>query len=801
MYKEEQKKKRDRYFRAKECTKKKKVSERDRRTMRQKWRDQKRSYRLKNKTPEVPKSRQKQVWKKKNAAKRAKVYRDLELLSLSKLDLQGKYARYKQKYYRLKGQYNATSNSPRSKVHKFLKSQSQKVSPEVKRKLLFGETLKVELTESFQKGSFKRKQSFSVMFTARYLKKYKFMKEVKPFLSYHWRMNNKRNRLGKVGYLKRDNNTNEIVRKEVQSFYDSDEASCVVPGRKDYVTRDKICKQKRYLLNTLQKLHEKFCSKHTFAVSYSVFCRLRPYWVVFMKIHERNTCLCQKCANFTFITEKLKELKVIKFGDPEELIKKELCCPLYTNECIFRRCNVCVDKEVQIGLFDGATEVKYEKWVSQKSVIVSSKTGTKREVNHTVKEKFKCKLHELVSMFDNDLKKITQHVGTYYHQAGAMRALKKNLKDNEACVHIDFSENFECKYSAEVQGVHFGGSREQITLHTGVLYRKVAGRVEAHSFCTLSKSPWHDAIAILAHIYEALKNEINGIEIIHFQSDSPATQYRNKTMFYLIGHKFPTVFPEIDVITWNYTEAGHGKGAADGVGGTMKRTAHKLVSYSKDVNNFEAFCNLVIPEIPGIKIMVVPLDDIEKHNLSKEEKMSILPFVGTMKVHFLKWVRGKPNIIEFKSLTCSCDSKCKHFDLGLITYLFEKTDELVSNKEETNNQDAVESPTNSVTSELKEASLDDFVLVKFPYETKNMLKVKYYIGEITEAGEDPTIQFLQKSRQGSPFFTRPNAIDKSSVSKADIVDVLPHPITGRRSILQFQNYDFSGIEEFLFQFK
>nr|CAI5865629.1 unnamed protein product [Callosobruchus analis] len=35
-------------------------------------------------------------------------------------------------------------------------------------------------------------------------------------------------------------------------------------------------------------------------------------------------------------------------------------------------------------------------------------------------------------------------------------------------VHIDFSENYVCKYSCEVQSAHFGGSKPQITLHTAV---------------------------------------------------------------------------------------------------------------------------------------------------------------------------------------------------------------------------------------------------------------------------------------------------------------------------------------------
>ena len=124
-YKAEQLKKHERYLAAKEKKKKKKITDREKRIMRRKWRHQQRSYREKkrilamNSSEGTTISRQKQVWKKKNAGKRSKVYRDNELLKLSNLHLSKQYARYKQKYFRLQSQ--TTSNSPRSKVNKFLK--------------------------------------------------------------------------------------------------------------------------------------------------------------------------------------------------------------------------------------------------------------------------------------------------------------------------------------------------------------------------------------------------------------------------------------------------------------------------------------------------------------------------------------------------------------------------------------------------------------------------------------------------------------------------------------------------------
>ena len=34
------------------------------------------------------------------------------------------------------------------------------------------------------------------------------------------------------------------------------------------------------------------------------------------------------------------------------------------------------------------------------------------------------------------------------------------------------AENYECKFSSEIQAFHFGGSREQVCIHTVMLYYK-----------------------------------------------------------------------------------------------------------------------------------------------------------------------------------------------------------------------------------------------------------------------------------------------------------------------------------------
>ena len=70
-------------------------------------------------------------------------------------------------------------------------------------------------------------------------------------------------------------------------------------------------------------------------------------------------------------------------------------------------------------------------------------------------------------------------------------------------------------------------------------------------------------------------------------------QHRNKTMFWLICSCFSQIYNNFKSIVYNYSEAGHGKTAADGVGALIKRTADKLVAFGNDANNFDVLFNLL----------------------------------------------------------------------------------------------------------------------------------------------------------------------------------------------------------------
>jgi hypothetical protein len=135
---------------------------------------------------------------------------------------------------------------------------------------------------------------------------------------------------------------------------------------------------------------------------------------------------------------------------------------------------------------------------------------------------------ELVSQFQDRLAKFRHYIFNIKWQYRACRELSESLKNNECMPHIDVSENYSCKYSQEIQSVQFGGSHQQATLHTAVLY--TAADQPSIAFCSISPPRRHDSPAIWAHLVPVLpmlKQKYPEDCRLHFFSDGLATQYKH----------------------------------------------------------------------------------------------------------------------------------------------------------------------------------------------------------------------------------------------------------------------------------
>ena len=157
---------------------------------------------------------------------------------------------------------------------------------------------------------------------------------------------------------------------------------------------------------------------------------------------------------------------------------------------------------------------------------------------------------------------IRYHVKMAQHQHKTVRAQRDNLKPGkEITGQMDFAQNWLVGFGEEVQSAFY--AKDPITVHPVVLHVNIGGVVKVFSLCLVTDDRRHDAGAVMAMVdavVKWVKENLPGVEMIHFWTDSPTSQYRNISIFSLICR-----FLERHGIqcTWSYFEAGHGKGPCE----------------------------------------------------------------------------------------------------------------------------------------------------------------------------------------------------------------------------------------------
>lgn len=125
--------------------------------------------------------------------------------------------------------------------------------------------------------------------------------------------------------------------------------------------------------------------------------------------------------------------------------------------------------------------------------------------------------------------------------------------------------------------------------------------MEPQPFASISDSMTKSAAGVMAHI-EWAANMFLGPQIkkVVILTDSPSSQYRNRLTMELMTN---FCLSRSLLFEWNFFEAGHGKGAPDGVGGTLKRVADAYVATGKNILNASDFilatqhCNILTGQV------------------------------------------------------------------------------------------------------------------------------------------------------------------------------------------------------------
>ena len=642
-------------------------SERQRRLVRKQWRIKSRQYRLKQKQKQLniqdeikhnmendsyqrrsndevsepsTVSHQLKSARKRQQKKRNEINRKMMLLQNSLKQAKKKAEMYRKRWVRAKSNSNTKgdndkTSTPRTKTKKLLHLFSKEGSKKtVKKCLLFHNVLVAALRKEYKDGKHKTKETLSSIVAGDIVKKYQMSVLTRQELG----------AASSHGIRRKTFTLTHRLDRKLTEFFERDDISRQTSGIKETVTRFKVKKQKRILRNNMKRLHKQFLAENKgISISYASFSRKRPFWVVPPTAKDRDTCACKIHENMKFMVQSLYCKKVLKSSDPKDLVERSVC-DTKNEQCMYGDCTECKDTTIETE-YNPKEQITWWKWTSKKES--RQVKNESKNIVVTVKEKQNGTIGELVDQYKEAFVVFKKHTYILENQHSHYSNIRKNIKENEVVIHVDFAENYTSQLSTEVQSMHFGGSKNQITLHTGVYTVKGNNAV---SFCTVSDSLQHGPAGIwafLSPVLDDIRLKHHAVDTIHFFSDGPVTQYRQKNNFFLFSTELAQ--KGFTSSTWNFHESGHGKGAPDGVGAALKRAANNAVLCGGDITNAGEFVKAV-QETTSVLLYEVKPEAVQQ--MVKKIPKSIPAVPGTMKLHQI--VSSTAGSIFYRDVSCNC---------------------------------------------------------------------------------------------------------------------------------------------------
>ncbi|XP_049886327.1 uncharacterized protein LOC126380771 [Pectinophora gossypiella] len=667
------------------------MNEEEKKEQRQIWRDKRREQKIKNLEKKIhDDEKQKLEEKKKNHNDEKQICRKQRKDRAHSL-LVKKYNRALTKIKKLKNIIDY-----RRKLYKNLETTTaqklKELEDTINKKQAREEVLEISLRNVYRQcSSSTEKDVLKNIVNQEPIKQNKSVGYVAKLLGLRGRIRHKKAKLPKYS----------VFEKEVRAFYLRDDVSRCTSGKKECITNKKNKQQRRYLLDVLSNLYEKY-KKEGGKCSFSTFFKYKPFFVLSPGLTNRETCLCIKHSNMDLLFMALKQSGLLSNQNIFALLTS-LVCDTKKRECMYGECETCKNQKCNYNVSESPTElVTWLQWERVNHEYTKVENGTPKLLitKKTEKQTKTGSEEELKKKFEENFVLYKKHCYNVFHQQQKYQEIIKNLGPNEALILCDFSENFSCKLHEEIQAMHFGASKNQITLHCGMVY----WANEAQSFCTILDNNSHDPPAIWAHLLPVLKMikaKTPTIDTIHFYSDGPSSQYRQKKNFYLLclfGLKL-----KLNFLTWSFFESGHGKGVADGIGGSVKRSLDRQVLYGNDITSGLNAYDVLTRCMKSVKCIYVTERDIS--NIQKlVPTLKAVPC--TLQIHQVLYQPAATNSnteMFYRNLSCFCTKQrvclCylpkKHIFPTISQSTIPPKQEIQSPKSETDNTECPGLPTTS----------------------------------------------------------------------------------------------------------
>lgn len=372
------------------------------------------------------------------------------------------------------------------------------------------------------------------------------------------------------------------VKLKIKQFYNQDDISRQLPGRKDVkVVKDKETGEKKTLVKRLlmYNLREAFIlfkeQNLEIMIGLSKFCELRPVNILLVSFKSQEVCCCPYCENIKFIFNSLKWSTMI-IKSLNDLVEY-LTCNSKSSICMQGSCKECcivanvLNKMMNSALLaDERQDFSYMQWKGGKLEIIS-------EVS----------VEEAAEELMTQLLKYKKHIFIYKMQYEALKKEKEEMTEGKIVLQTDFAENYAIKHQSEVMAAHWmPATGESVTIYTAIAHflDPTTGIQTSKSYAIVSNTTDHGTLqsqVFNGKIIDHLRSEEGVlIERLSIWTDGAAAHFKNKKAMAALTH-----YRDLHscIGSWNFNESYHGKGPHDGIGAVLKWNVYRKVMQGKTV--------------------------------------------------------------------------------------------------------------------------------------------------------------------------------------------------------------------------
>ena len=399
------------------------------------------------------------------------------------------------------------------------------------------------------------------------------------------------------------------------------------------VGAERVHFQKRLVLSNLKETYRLFKEKFpTKTIGFSKFAEIRPKHCILAGASGTHTvCVCTIHQNVKLMMNggniaALTALEDTPLQTYEHCLAYITCNPpqpaCYLNQCA--SCpGVSLLKERLKTLMDDnlVDNIIYKQWVS---------------VDRCTLETFSESADNFVESFCEKLEKLLPHSFIAKQQSQFQSELKSDLQVGEFLVIGDFSENYSFVLQDAAQGFHWNNL--QATIHPFVAYYADSGKLQHISYVVISECLHHDTVAVhlfQRNLIEFLKEQaVFPPQKIFYFSDGAASQYKNRKNFINLCRHTEDFGVSAE---WHFSATSHGKGACDGVGGTVKRLAARASlqrPYDQQIMTPRQLFEWAVDTLPTVSFKYCTTQDYqEEESLLRERFLKSCTIPGTRKLH------------------------------------------------------------------------------------------------------------------------------------------------------------------------